>query len=342
VIRLGNGCVTIAVDAPDETQERLSRYFNPWLQRSDDHAEVLLSLQLARDVGGVGPVLERVERLRNENTGVVRFADRLAAPDGVEAFRIDTTGSVITVVPGRCVRVVAADANSLYADGKELLQRQILQPAMLRHHAMLHAAGVALGDRVIAVTGGKGAGKTTVQLHLASGGGDLVSADRLYLGLKTSDVQVHGYPARSCLAPDTFQRFPALGPSQSFEHDGAKSLVSLPTIAARLGSRVTPGGRLAAVLVATRTPGHADPMVAQLAGDGIVDALSGQWFGLADPIVPGWLGLIRKDRPRRSAVETAVQGAIAARVPVWQISTDALLTRAPDAARRGVEAALDG
>ncbi len=63
--------------------------------------------------------------------------------------------------------------------------------AVLSGREVLHASAVAIGDRVIALVGGSGAGKTSLALHLVASGAQLFADDVLALELSGEKVIAH-------------------------------------------------------------------------------------------------------------------------------------------------------
>ena len=82
--------------------------------------------------------------------------------------------------------------------------------AVLSGREVLHASAVASGDRVIALVGGSGAGKTSLALHLVAGGAQLFADDVLALELSGDDVIAHPGVGVVNLSPDERQRMQGL------------------------------------------------------------------------------------------------------------------------------------
>jgi len=72
-----------------------------------------------------------------------------------------------------------------------------------RGHVLCHAAAVASGDHGLAMAGFSGGGKSTLALHLLSGGLDFVSNDRLLVRRTRSDVEMSGVPKLPRINPGT-------------------------------------------------------------------------------------------------------------------------------------------
>ncbi len=63
--------------------------------------------------------------------------------------------------------------------------------AVLRGREVLHASAVALDDKVIALVGGSGAGKTSLALQMVARGAELFADDVLALELRDGEVVAH-------------------------------------------------------------------------------------------------------------------------------------------------------
>jgi hypothetical protein len=75
---------------------------------------------------------------------------------------------------------------------QRLLTAQVLPLlAVLSGREVLHASAVVMGDRVIALVGGPGAGKTSLALHLVASGARLFADDVLALELSGDEVIAH-------------------------------------------------------------------------------------------------------------------------------------------------------
>jgi hypothetical protein len=323
---LTNGRVEVRVRGPSAALTRLRGYFAPWLEPSDRSGGdfyVEMHIGAPADTHLLRERVARVERLRNENTGKIRYADVFDVR-GVKVYRLDQTASTVWCRPGlsEC-RIYAESAGDLFWDTKDILQRQILQPIMQRSTVLMHAAAVAIDGSIVAATGGKGSGKSTVQLVLASKGAKLVSADRLYAGIGSGrGCYAWGYPARSCIDRHTFSVFPALGTPAGLESDGSvKVLMPLRELGKRLGTGVQASGVLRAILLCRRQL-NSEPTVARISPEQVPDIVSDNWFEVSDPIVPNWLPVAAATPADKEKTRRKVLQLIADQVPVFEVAHD--------------------
>lgn len=323
---LTNGRVGVQVRGPATVVGRLRSYFGPWLEPSDrSGADFSIDMHVGAPAEArlMREQVARIERLRNENTGKIRYADVFDVR-GVNVYRLDETATTVWYRPGQAACTIhARSAAELFWDTKDILQRQILQPIMQRSTVLLHAAAVAVDGAVIAATGGKGSGKSTVQLVLASRGARLVSADRLYTGISDERrCYAWGYPARSCIDRHTFSIFPALGTPTGLESDGSvKVLLPLSELGRRLGTGVQAGGPMRAILLCRRQL-DSGPTVLRIGPERVPQLISDNWFEMSDPIVPAWLPVGAAAPADREKTRTEVLRLMADQVPVFEVAHD--------------------
>lgn len=88
---------------------------------------------------------------------------------------------------------------------------EIAATRMRRGSLDLHAAGVAMGGRGLAILGPKGAGKTTLSIYLLRAAAAAAMAnDRVFAAALDGDIVVHGVPTAVKIRQPTVQLFPAL------------------------------------------------------------------------------------------------------------------------------------
>lgn len=118
---------------------------------------------------------------------------------GMRVERLDDAGYLVHA-PGHGDFLVAADGSLVRCAPAEgagwLWQRplfgQVLPlAATLLGHELLHASAVAIDGRVVAFTGRSGAGKTSLAVHLAAGGAELLTDDVLSLECTAGAVVAH-------------------------------------------------------------------------------------------------------------------------------------------------------
>jgi hypothetical protein len=88
---------------------------------------------------------------------------------------------------------------------------EIAATRLRRTHLEIHAASVETAGRAVLFVGPKGAGKTTLSLHLLRGGGwRAIANDRAFLGHEGTAVVARGMPTAVKLRPATLAEFPEL------------------------------------------------------------------------------------------------------------------------------------
>ena len=88
---------------------------------------------------------------------------------------------------------------------------EIAATRMRRSSLDLHAAGVAMGGRALAILGPKEAGKTTLAIYLLRAAAAAVLAnDRVFAGVVDGAIVVHGVPTAVKIRRSTVELFPAL------------------------------------------------------------------------------------------------------------------------------------
>lgn len=92
-----------------------------------------------------------------------------------------------------------------------LVLLEIAATHMRRGNLDLHAAGVAIGGRALAILGPKGAGKTTLSIYLLRAAAAAALAnDRVFAGVRDDAIVVHGVPTAVKLRRSTVELFPPL------------------------------------------------------------------------------------------------------------------------------------
>jgi hypothetical protein len=203
----------------------------------------------------------------------------------------------------RSVHHLSADAAVLLcgpdADGEPLRWRVILDSvlfsaALIRGYEALHAGAVATSAGAVAITAGAGGGKSTLLAELLSGGCSMLSDDVVVLESRAD-------------APP-------------LAHPGAP----LMTVPAKLDP--APGAPIASVgeerWVAVAAHPHAVSLRALVVlnrGPGLATTLR----GARDPLAALMGSLLRFPRaPERERTRFEMAGAIAARVPIWELRAD--------------------
>ncbi|MDX3458200.1 hypothetical protein PV396_40765 [Streptomyces sp. ME02-8801-2C] len=121
------------------------------------------------------------------------------------------TGSGFLVTRDR-VRIVNPDPSLGTRDALRVVKQMVSTGFEAAGVLTVHASGFAMGGDAFAVTGPKGAGKTTTVLAAVAAGARLVSNDRLYARADTAGTDVLGWtdPIRLIDAPDRPKRVVSL------------------------------------------------------------------------------------------------------------------------------------
>jgi len=162
--------------------------------------------------------------------------------------------AVLTVRPGHVD--VAGDSSTVgWRYTLLMIVSEIIATHARAHQLDLHAASNVSGHKGYVLVGPKGAGKSTVSLHLAStGGARLMSNDRTFLEPEAGGVVIaRGLPTGLRLRPETVRGLPALHVNQPWTEllptyrraelhafdrswpDGTELLLSPAQVADRLG-----------------------------------------------------------------------------------------------------------
>lgn len=107
-----------------------------------------------------------------------------------------------------------------------LVNTQYMGWLMRRGYALCHASGVATDHGGICMAGVAGAGKSTLALHLISGGMRFVSNDRLLVGGAGEQVEMAGVPKMPRINPGTILGNKDLWPVLS--HERIRQLQAMP------------------------------------------------------------------------------------------------------------------
>jgi hypothetical protein len=119
-------------------------------------------------------------------------------------YRLFAEGEGTYEIASSLDEVVCAPLPELEAwQWQRFLTAQVLPlVAVLRGREVLHASAVALGERVIALVGGSGAGKTSLALQLVARGATLFADDVLALELRGGVVLAHPGAGVANLSPE--------------------------------------------------------------------------------------------------------------------------------------------
>lgn len=208
-------------------------------------------------------------------------------------------------------------AGSQAGDVREILHRQLLQPALQAlGYVLVHGAGLATAGGGMLVTGDSGAGKTSLQLDLARAlSADLIGGGRVYLNDAGSMLP---YAGRYMLGTGLVANRPHLGGLADTLPD-ARGKVTVPAtrVAAALGVGLAGHAKLRLILAP-----RLDPMVSTaawsrpLATEDAQSVLASQCMS-PDTRWPNWLHAFSEvDR----AAALAAVAAVAESVPVIPIA----------------------
>jgi hypothetical protein len=203
---------TLRIESNEEdTLSWLDDILVPWFETSAETRELCAIVRRSRDTEASAadePVELRELPVFLFDSRVVRLpawrqGSRLVLEDPKEGCRY--------VLDGLQVRVEV-----LYGPGRIGFMRVIREIAVEheRRHGRsveLHAAGLELGGKGIALAGPKGSGKTTLLLHaLASHAAGLIANDRVVIDTQPGHPRLTGVPSLIRIRPWTAAAFPAL------------------------------------------------------------------------------------------------------------------------------------
>jgi HprK-related kinase B len=133
--------------------------------------------------------------------GKTRIKDEyIDYPDG-RLLRKRATGMVFLFGPEHNVAIGPCLANLNQV--VNFINNRFIDRQIRRGYLLCHAAGVARGDRGIAVAGVAGRGKSTLALHLIGGGFHFVSNDRLLIHRRHDVISMVGLPKHPRVNPGT-------------------------------------------------------------------------------------------------------------------------------------------
>ncbi len=147
--------------------------------------------------------------------------------------------------------------------------------AVLHGREVLHASAVALGDRVIALVGGSGAGKTSVALQLVAREARLVADDVLALELRGDDVIAHPGAGAVNLSPDDRERLNGLIDDRQIagiDEEGMRVAVERETRPLKLAAVYFIDRPAAAIRVRFESLGHSDRVLGATFNLSILDS----------------------------------------------------------------------
>jgi hypothetical protein len=124
---------------------------------------------------------------------------RLAAP-GYGAQEVAPDGRTITVAPA---------PEHAWRTARLLLAQVLPAAAVLQGLEVLHAGGIVLDGRAVAISAPSGTGKSSLIAHLAVGGAGFLSDDALALDPAAADLSAYPGPALLVLAPSQLATLPA-------------------------------------------------------------------------------------------------------------------------------------
>lgn len=212
VITFGSS-VAVALSANDRAAgEWLSEYLEPWFAPTSQPADWRVHLSSSRAAYDAlrahQPAVATARPCFAFDTQVYhlptwRDGDRLSVADAERSC-------FFSIAPG-AVEIVADPETLRWRFTAALILVEIAATRMRRHSLDLHAAAIELGGRAILLLGSKGAGKTTVAIHLLrSGLCRAIANDRAFASAGGASVVVHGVPTAVKIRPTTLAEFPEL------------------------------------------------------------------------------------------------------------------------------------
>ncbi len=205
--------VAVALAADDRAAgEWLREYLEPWFAPTSQTADWRVHISSTRAaydaLGAQQPAVSAARPCFAFDTQVYHLptwchGDRLTVADAERSC-------FFSIAPG-AVEIVADPDTLRWRFTAALILVEIAATRMRRHSLDLHAAGVEIGGRAVLLLGPKGAGKTTLAIHLLrSGVGRAVANDRAFASASGPSCMVHGVPTAVKIRPTTLAEFPEL------------------------------------------------------------------------------------------------------------------------------------
>jgi hypothetical protein len=249
---------------------------------------------------------------------------------GSDVWWVPDRSSLIRLDPRRRLILVNCPPDSAPDWGTRLTRQAITAQHLSQGAAYAHAAAFTYNGAGVAVTGFKGAGKTTTLIaalrHL---GADFVTNDRLLVRTAGDTVIGHAWPHRLHIGAATLNAYPDLALLAPLTPD-TKAIVEPPDIPRILaGGTVKSGCRLAVMLWPTLTMDPPDrPTIARVPPDELRNTLTRTRCFTVDHAgqyaarINHWL--LPPPGPLRDAQSlNAVAAAVAAAVPCYRLTVTA-------------------
>jgi len=168
-------CIVQHNTSESSLHDELVYYFKPFLTDDTDEPEIIVNSFESPE-----PDLGLKYRVKKPDPGKTKIKEEFFdSEDGLRVVRKRLTGMIfifggdINIAVGSCTENTNQVINFI---NNRLIERNLNRGAVL-----LHAAGVILDGKGVAIAGFSGMGKSTLALHLLSEGLDFVSNDRITL-----------------------------------------------------------------------------------------------------------------------------------------------------------------
>lgn len=211
---LGFGPMSVALTSDDCAAanwlaEVLQPCFAPTTQIADWHVELSSRKEAHADLCGRRPLNATPRACFAHDTRVISLP---AWSDGATAVALadDERRCFLVVRPSR-IDLFGDPASRRWRFTSMCVLQEIAATRLRRTALDVHAAAVEAAGRAILIVGPKGAGKTTLSLHLLrSGRCRSIANDRVFAGAAGSSFDVRGVPTAVKLHPPMIAEFPEL------------------------------------------------------------------------------------------------------------------------------------
>jgi hypothetical protein len=211
---LAFGSVTVALSANDPAAadwlvEASCPWFAPTREPADWRVRLASDADAHRALGRRRPLEAASRACFAQDTRVVTLP---AWPEGADGIALaDDQRSCFLVVEPAGVDLVGDPASRRWRMTSLWVLHEIAATRFRRSHLDVHAAAVEAAGRAVLIVGRKGAGKTTLSLHLLrSGRCRAVANDRAFVGPAGTSFEIRGVPTAVTVRPPTTTSFPEL------------------------------------------------------------------------------------------------------------------------------------
>jgi hypothetical protein len=213
-LTFGAGAVGVALASNDPAAAAwVGEFLGPWFVEAAATPEWRVSLWSSRDRWDAARAEIPAEASPHACFALDTYALSLPAwRTGTRTVLLDAERSCVLDVTPFSVDVLGDPGTRRWRFTVVMVVLEIAATRMRRMGLDLHAAAVEARGRSLLIVGPKGAGKTTLSLHLLRGGTwHAMSNDRAFAVAADGGFVVYGVPTAAKIRPATLAQFPELG-----------------------------------------------------------------------------------------------------------------------------------